>query len=329
MEESVTPVFQLADLAHMYQARLEQLGATVDGRIHTTRLKIRLLSVFPDLMAHSEGRGVLLTFDDNIGSALRKACDYDSDAMHLARAAQVVRKKLFNKKFSFDGSFKEGCQQEAVPQSLLALVNMIQEGPNIKHQSQVVTTTSTTAALSISQLLMFNSVKHARAADSTGTVRHNRDRETPLPLYLALKIHAVTRKINLIDTLFNLGLCVSYDRLLQLTSDIANGAIQRFAVDDVVCHPKMRQGLFTTAAVDNIDYNTSSATAKDSFHGTGISLNMQHPSHQFAGLDRGVLVINQTTSSTRSVAPLHKCTTSKLEDQTVRRPCCPRSCETP
>ena len=87
MEESVTPVFQLADLAHMYQARLEQLGATVDGRIHTTRLKIRLLSVFPYLRAHSQGRGVFLTFDDNIGSALRKACDYDNDAMHLARAA--------------------------------------------------------------------------------------------------------------------------------------------------------------------------------------------------------------------------------------------------
>ncbi|MGH0140059.1 UNVERIFIED_CONTAM: hypothetical protein FKN15_071279 [Acipenser sinensis] len=42
MEESVSPVFQLADLAHMYKARLEQLGAVVEGRIHT-RLKIGLL----------------------------------------------------------------------------------------------------------------------------------------------------------------------------------------------------------------------------------------------------------------------------------------------
>ena len=37
---------------------------------------------------------------------------------------------------------------------------------------------------------------------------------------------------------------------------------------DVVCPPKLRQGLFTTGAVDNIDHNPSSATAKDSFHGT-------------------------------------------------------------
>ena len=41
---------------------------------------------------------------------------------------------------------------------------------------------------------------------------------------------------------------------------------------------KLKSGLFTTAAVDNIDYNPTLATAKESFHGTGISL-IQHPSH--------------------------------------------------
>lgn len=305
MEEDVAPVFKLAELAQMYKTRLQQLGAAVEGRIHTTRLKIRLLSVFPDLIAHSQGQGkdVLLIFDNDIGSALRKACDYDNDALHLTRAARFVRREMFEKRFSFDGSFKQGCQKDSVPQSLLALVNMILEGPNIKHQTQNVTTASTTASLSIAQLLMFNSVKHARTADFSDTVRHNRERETPLPLYIALKIHTVTRSRTLIDTLFNLGMCISYDRLLKLTSDIANGVCQRFTMDGVVCPHKMRTGLFTTAAVDNIDYNPSSATAKDSFHGTGISL-MQHPSPQFSGLDRGVLIINQTTSSTSLVAPL-------------------------
>ena len=69
---------------------------------------------------------------------------------------------------------------------------------------------------------MFNNVKHARTTDCSGTVRYNCGQETPLPLYIALKIHGVTRKRNLIDTLFGYGICVSYDRLLQLTSNIAN-----------------------------------------------------------------------------------------------------------
>ena len=119
-----------------------------------------------------------------------------------------------------------------------------------------------------------------------------------------MKIHSVTRSRNLIDTLFNLGMCVSYDRFLKLTSDISNGVCNQFTFDGVVCPLKLRSGLFTTAAVDNIDYNPSSATAKDSFHGTGISL-IQHPSHEFEEGDCGVLVIDQTISSTsRSVAPL-------------------------
>ncbi len=102
-------------------------------------------------------------------------------------------------------------------------------------------------------------------------------RETLLPIYLSLKIHAVTRSRGLIDTLFNLGLCISYDRLLQLSSDIANGICQSFRAEDVVCPSKLRKGLFTGGVVDNVDHNPSSTTSKDSFHGTGVSL-VQHPS---------------------------------------------------
>ena len=210
----------------------------------------------------------------------------------------MARKEMFNQNFTFNGSFS---QQSVVPQSLLALVNMILEGPNIKHHNSA----NTTAAISISQLLMFNSMKHARAADaSLAIVQHKRERETPLPLYIAMKIHAVTRKRNIIDTIFHWGICVSYDRLLKLMTDISNGVCEQFTMDGVVCPPKLRRGVFSSAAVDNLDHIPTSATATDSFHGTGISI-IQHRSHESEGHDRGVLVIDPTTSSSaRSVAPL-------------------------
>jgi len=91
-------------------------------------------------------------------------------------------------------------------------------------------------------------------------------------------------------------MCISYSRLLQLTSELGNSVCERFELNGVVCPPKMHSGLFTVVAVDNLDYNPSAATAKDSFHGTGISL-MQHPSHIFKGHDRGVLIIDQTIAS--------------------------------
>ncbi len=90
------------------------------------------------------------------------------NAMHLARAAQVVRRDIFDRKFAFDGSFKQTSEYDAVPPSLMSLVNMILDGPSIKHQSQV-DTASTRAALSISQLLIFNTIKNARDGNC-GTV---------------------------------------------------------------------------------------------------------------------------------------------------------------
>lgn len=52
------------------------------------------------------------------------------------------------------------------------------------------------------------------------------------------------------------------------------------------CPSILRKGIFTTSAVDNIDHNPSSTTAKSSFHGTGISI-FQHPSTDNGGEERG------------------------------------------
>ncbi len=61
------------------------------------------------------------------------------------------------------------------------------------------------ASHSIAQLVMFNSVKHIRDVGSA-TVRHWSEHETLTPIYVALKIHAATDSLSLIDALFNLGL---------------------------------------------------------------------------------------------------------------------------
>ena len=87
-DEDSAPVFKLVDIAQLYKVRLEQLCMTVETRIHSTRLKNKLLSALPDLRAYSQGRDTLLGFEKDIGPALMKACYHDSDAMQLMRAAQ-------------------------------------------------------------------------------------------------------------------------------------------------------------------------------------------------------------------------------------------------
>ena len=92
----------------------------------------------------------MLSFDDDIGDALQKACDYDCyndhDAVDLVQAAKVVRREMFKQKYLFDGSFTEESLRNVVPQSLLALVNTILKGPSIEHQIQLVNAPDTSAS---------------------------------------------------------------------------------------------------------------------------------------------------------------------------------------
>lgn len=266
----IAPVFKLADLLKLYTDRLVELGVEITGRIHSTDLKNRILANMPGLQAYKQGRDVLLSFSDDVGNALRDACvdDCDDEAICLAKAAQIIRRDLIGVQTQFDGSsFPQGCQEEAVPKSLVSLVSMILDGPNITRRDG---DESRQATLSIAQLLQYNSSLRRRRGSTS--IQHSKSRETPLPIYLGMMIHGRTRKRELIDILFHLGLSISYDRVLEISMDTAISAAQQYESEGVVCPLILRKNLFTTAAVDNLDHNPSSTTAHGAFHGTGISL---------------------------------------------------------
>ena len=124
MDDETFPVFKLADLAQLYTSRMEQLGVKHEGRAGCTQPVLsRLLAHFPNMCAQHQGRDVLLAFNEDIGDALAKACELDSglDAIHLARAAQIVRRHIIGDAKVFNG-FPAGCQQDSVSPMLLALV---------------------------------------------------------------------------------------------------------------------------------------------------------------------------------------------------------------
>src|SRR6218665_2357236 len=135
--ETIAPVFRLSELTKLYVSRLNQLGIAHDAREHSTRLKQRIMNHFPDMIevCAGRGRGTNLMFDEDLSITLSKACKSDSyaDAMHLVRAAQIIRRDTIDNssKYSFQGTFSSDCQKDSVPASLLTLVSMILEGPCI------------------------------------------------------------------------------------------------------------------------------------------------------------------------------------------------------
>ena len=97
-----------------------------------------------------------------------------------------------------------------MPRELVALVSMVLEGPNIKEQSYK-STAHTKVVVSLSELLMFSTVKIAKATGSA-PIHHMQARETPLPTFIAMELHSRIRDKQLFDIFHEHGFCISYDR---------------------------------------------------------------------------------------------------------------------
>ena len=149
------PVFKPSNLVKLYSNRLAQLGFQIDGRIHSTRHNL---------------------------------CD---EAITLSKAAKIVRRDMMQTGFHFNGEFEANIQKDSISSSLLCFVSMILRGSKMNLQNVQETQT----ALTLSLLLMYNSTfRRANANRQSSAINHVRSRETPLPIYIGMLIHAKTRK---------------------------------------------------------------------------------------------------------------------------------------
>ncbi|CAC5355811.1 unnamed protein product [Mytilus coruscus] len=275
--------------------RKECLGEDVSSRVNSSRLKDRIVSHFPDLNANKQGRENILAFKDDIGPALKKVCleNFDNEFVNISKAATFVRKDIFSLSSEFKGTFPQECQEVSVPQSLLSLVSMFQFGPNIQDRSYSQST------LTKAQLLMYGCTKKQ-------SNRHMKDHEPQVCAYEGIMVHCKTRKCDLVDTFFKLGLSVSYDRVLEISTSMANDACRRYIQEGIVCPTNLLQNIFTSSAVDNIDHNISSISSRDSFHGTCISL--------FQNISEDVQGVLQTYDQSEAMLKCHSKRVSLLPE---------------
>ena len=96
---SVLQCSQFSDLLNLLvsiMSRLTQLGENTPARIHSTRLKDRILSQISALEEHKQGHDVFFwAFKNDLANVLQNARKEDSaeEAMHLAKAASIACKK--------------------------------------------------------------------------------------------------------------------------------------------------------------------------------------------------------------------------------------------
>ena len=92
-------VFKLVDLARLYKERAIELGGHTSERVHTTKLKNRLLAHVENLREYKDKKLSYLTFDENVGTVLKSYYEksFDNEAFLLSEAAKILRCDIFAK----------------------------------------------------------------------------------------------------------------------------------------------------------------------------------------------------------------------------------------
>lgn len=291
--ETGTFIFKLAELYCIFQGRLKDLG--VDITINKTRLKIQLLDHFVDkCQEQSDGKNVLIVFNEGMKKLLKNATsfrDYESEAILMAQTVKVLRREILSwKPLPFTGQFPPDCQVTALPTMLKLFVSMLLHGQNVKSQQSEL---EEQASLTISQLIYFRT-KCKSSVACTSKAWQSKEREPPLPLYIGLKLHTLTRSKDLVNNFSKLGVSVSYDRVMEIKGALVSAVCSQFEEQNLVCPANLRKGLFTLGAFDNIDHNPSATTAQGSFHGTGISV-FQCPTLNNPGTPKEPLFIGSSS----------------------------------
>ena len=210
-----------------------------------------------------------------------KERNFQEESFLLAKVAKTYRADLFNNGITFSRSFIEGCQ-DALPVVHQLISMILLYGQNM---SGAVSHTQPTKTLS--QLIIHSAKKREIIPDVPANFRQSSKREPPVPLYIGLNIHKAARDKKMIKNFEQLGISISYDRILQLESLLTRSLCEQFKKDNIVCPQQRRKKNVTDGAIDNLDHNSSSATPQGSIHGTEISI-IQHPTTENQGEIRSI-----------------------------------------
>ena len=161
----------------------------------------------------------------------------ESEGSTIFKAAKIIRKYIFQTDEVFDGDFSEERQLKAVPSYLILLLGLILQGS----EDLNISDTTASVALKLCQLVRFNAVKKKRAGMNC---RDSKKNEPPRPVLIGLAVHSETREKKITEKLYSNGLCISYDRVIEIESNITKDLCQKYKHAEIVCPPSLYSGLF-------------------------------------------------------------------------------------
>ena len=126
-------------------------------------------------------------------------------------------------------------------------------------------------------------------------MRHNKEHETPFPLYMGLKLHT-DRLRKHIDILSSMGLSTSYERVREVKIGVARAVSKRMGEEGVVVPSNLKKDVFKIADCDNLDHLKTCNLSNTNFNGSMLSYT-NHLSTENMGISREPIAIDPNDSS--------------------------------
>ena len=146
----------------------------------------------------------------------------DEEAEKIADVGLMLREYILLHQMPFTGPFSSHYLSEPVAQPLLTLIDVLLEGSSSiaerKKDNQSSNTSMIRVECTIPHMICSNAVKQS---SQTPTFYQRKEKDTPFPLYVGLKLHVNDRQKGNVSTFHALSMSVSYERVMGVRRSFA------------------------------------------------------------------------------------------------------------
>ena len=155
-----------------------------------------------------------------------------------------IRKVISSLDISLDKHFD---QIDSIPSELISLIGLVTENNSLSRNVSQST-------LTIVRLIVYNYKKGTHKRESIVdkvSINQLRTWETPVITYISSKLYSSIRSKMLLQKLNQIGICSSYQHVIDRISDFAANALQVYKNSNQVIPLKLRRMVFTVFTKDN------------------------------------------------------------------------------
>ena len=264
-KQSVNPV-EVRLVFEAYNSYLKEEGFT-DNFNHITRFAELVLSHTKEFEINKNEHNVnVFILKGHYVKSTASFPSFDVSMKFLNNMRKIVtplRKAVDDVSLEFNKIFD---QANSLPNELISLVGSLVE--NIQSASNPSQST-----LTIAGLIAYNYKKRTHKPEEAqqNVASHQlAAHETPIVSYASLKLYSCIRSKNILQKLHSVGICSSYNRVIQILSDWASKSLKVYKSTDKVIPLKLQERVFTVFTKDNVDKNSSSNQGTKHFRGTSI-----------------------------------------------------------